>query len=243
MALSRTQVAQQFLFEVTSDWTSGSFSADEDDLIVIVIEWLRATSGTSYANPEWSVSSTGITFTEQISIGGSITIWPTTLEVYTGLVPSTGSRTVTVNASSKKHIGYVTVFKYSGVDTTTPIRQVKQFNVDETTLTNGAYSYNLDSSPLSTSEVLAFVSVDTTGTCYMAPGTGWTELLDAPIDNSSYGEQHIMVRGSSTSTSVSYDDVNVNNTTIYDQWNFGAIEVAAAEAPPSSTGYSFSMIY
>lgn len=241
MALSRTQVAQAYRNYTTANWTSGSFSADADDLLVVVVQWQRAQSG-GWSSPEWTVTSTGMSFTREIDVENGATTWPSGIEIYTDIVPSTGSRTVTVATNSQYCIGHVTVFKYCGVDTTTPVRQAKANT--NTSVATGSYSYNLDSAPLSTSEVLAAESADTWPDLGMAltPGTGWTELLDTYLNSDPYGSNHLMYRGNSTSTSISYDDINENSEELFEAQMFAAIEIAAA-ALPSSTGYSFSMIY
>lgn len=241
MALSRSQVSStEITVPTTSNWTSGSFSADADDLIVVVINW-SLTDTATYSPGDWSVTSTGMTFTRHVGVDNGGTSWQTTLEIYSGIVPSGGSRTVTVSGNSKQHFGVAYVYKYSGVNTTTPVRQSKELTVNHN---DGAYSYNLDSAPLSTSEVLAGFSRDISGgTTSVAPGTGWTELYDLPYHyySSFWGAQQAQYRSGSTSTSISYDDINVSNGTQSKNVVYGAIEIA--EAPPSSTGYSFSMIY
>jgi len=233
MALSRTQVDQnEITTSTTSNWTSTSFAADENDLIVIVVQRQHYDTG-AYGNPEYSVSSSGVSFTTQVAVENNTTgSYPQVVEIFTGLVPSTGSRTVTVNSNGLDHWGWVTVFKYSGVNTVNPVRQAKENNLAVATQSNGSYTYNLDLAPLSTSEVLAGLVVDSaySSLVYQTPGTGWSELLDDTYsDGTQYGSAHIMCRGGSTSTSITYDDLNTTDaSSLSYEWAMGALEIAAS---------------
>lgn len=236
MAIVRTQKANvDVTSSTTSSWTSDSFDVNENDLLVVVVTWQKV--GSSYSEPEWSVSSSGMTFTRPIGIGNGDTWAPPIIEVYYDFVPSSGSRTVTVNAGSKSHNGSVHVFSYSGVNTVDPVRQTKETT---TTTTNGAYSYDLDAAPLETSEILAILVSDGYDIYGVAPGTGWTEIYDGYYSGEapSYGAEQLQYRTGSTSTSISYDDVNVNNASPYGDVVIAALEIRAEGGPPLSISSS-----
>lgn len=226
MALTRSTVDEHYSSETTSNYTTPSFNADEGDLLVVAVGWVRATYGSSYSEPEWTVTSTGMSFNRPIGVAGTTTSWIPTLEVYYAIVPSTGSRTITIGAGSKNHLNWTAIYKYSGVDQDTPVRQSRELTVPISTVNNGAYTWNLDSATLSTSQVIAFAHVDSLTECLMTPNTsaGWVEVMD----DGTFTNFQVMYRDSSTSTEVSFTDVNVNNVTLYDQWLFGAFEIKAA---------------
>lgn len=230
---------------INTNWTSGSFEATAGQLMVVVIQ--RQISLGAYSDPENTISSSGMTFTHQVGnyLVGSAS--PPYIDIHTAIVPSSGSRTVTVNnPSSENYRGWVQVFLYDNVDQTTPVRQVVEHTLDKDTQNNGSYSFNLSSAPLSTSEVLVGAVQDTASygdTLPISPGTGWTAILNDWYTNAGgdYGGINLIARNGSTSQSISYDDLDTNDTgDVYLDIAFAGIEIA--EAAPTVNKRTFSVI-
>src|SRR5574337_1402570 len=112
----------------------------------------------------------------------------------------TWSNTGTGGVSDQDHslwVGYVT-----GHDPATPIGASVEglFALDATSI-----SETLSASPVSSSMVVAGLSVSSEGQTGVTPGSGWTELYDGAPDW--YAAEEIMYRGGSTSASVNWSAV------------------------------------
>jgi len=234
--------------ETTSDYTSGSFEATTGQLIVVVVQWQNAITSNPYSNPENSVSSSGMSFTFQAGAGNDNPNSAIYAEIFTGIVPSDGSRTITVSCSGQSHRGWVHVFLYDNVDQTTPVRQAKVHALDKDVQNNGAYSFDLDDNPLFRSEVLVASAEDTNGygiVNLITPGTGWSTILNDWLASASgiFGGLHIISRNNSTSNTISYADIdNSDSGDTYLNLAFAAVEIAAANVFSSNanTYYTYS---
>jgi hypothetical protein len=179
--------------------TTDSFTPPNNSLLVVV--GVDLNSGTI---PAHSISGGGLAWTDRITLadyqdGGSSGYYLRTV-ISTAPVTTGASMTVTING------GYIDVYAFQNYDTSSPTGVTATEN--DYTLT-GAQSITLSGAPAASSEVLAgrsrvdWAAYDTTAT----PGTGWTETLDY-VAGGGWHDVQVQVRGGSTSTDVSWLDVD-----------------------------------
>lgn len=217
----------------TGSFTTASFTPPNNSLLVAFIHGMDDNQGQDIEACLTISDSETLSWTSRIS-GGQVGGYSEGFRVWTAPVTTGTSMTVTADCGAVNMWGYaVDVFAYTNYDTTSPIGATA---TDDTTLpTDGAQSITLSASPATTSEVLAVLSSESDGTQTVTPGTGWTEIVENRINNAT-NMQQIQYRNNSTSTSVSWNDIQTSAGTVYST-EFGALEIQAAPSGNAFNGY------
>ena len=218
--------------EATSTGTShvsGTVSPGGSRLIVVTLSrasgQLTGASSTFAITGSWTLVNTTLTNNHRISAAYAIT----------SSSPGSGTVTLTLGATSSAD-SRIFVDEFSGIDTTTPVRQTKQ---GENTSTDGI-SGSFDSSPLSDSMLFAAVAMyqDSSGgtlTNYQQ-SSGWTahESITAAFRRKA---AHSTAAGSN-GTGIGWTAGETLNDA-----SFVALEIAAAAASGGHTKFSGKLGY
>lgn len=238
MALSRADHDNEVVtspINATVSATSASFTPQASSLLVLTVA-LHMTGNDPGTNT--SVSGGGLTWTRATTQESSSAIYYGVIEIWTAPVGgSPAAMTITVTNPATELYGVAHVFfqvsSFTGYDTGTPVGTAG----GGIPTAGGAYSFDLPASPASTSVVIAGrfwfpgASVDSTAT----PGSGWTEVYDYPTPTYGYGDLETEVRGSSTSTTVSWVNLNDNAAAVYFIAATAGAEIRAASGGAAST--------
>jgi hypothetical protein len=182
---------------------------------IVVVVVAGTSSGTTSAN--WlSCSATGLTFTAQVSPfqSGDDNAH---LRILTAPDSAGGSRAITITSGSQTCFGILyAIYELTGHDTGSPYGGTATSAAD--TPTDGAHTLTLSAAPATSSIVLAAFYGDTDpASSGVTVGTGWSEDVDIVSGGSFYGKLQTQRRTSSTSTTVTWDDIKPDSVTIYSQ--------------------------
>ncbi len=155
-------------------------------------------------------------------------VWYAVVGASPAAMTVTGNDILTFN---NRFVCALDVISYTGHNVSSPIGTSQGF-ADSVT-GDGAWNLTLTTPPSATSEVIAFLGVDTDEQNNALPGAGWTELISGAGD---YGCLESEYRNSSASASVSWLDTNDGGTLSYQRCAAVVeIKAAAASAVPNCT--------
>ena len=210
MALARVNRHQQTSGNAfgAGAFTTTSFTPSDNTLLVCRISAVSQADDGLTAN-DLTITGGGLTWTSRVSQTGP-TGWAYAERVWTAPVSTGASMTIGADAGAFAIENYrVEVYEYSDYNTGSPVGGIA---VGTDADGNDAASITLSATPATTSEVLAFSTVVLNGAAgtFTTEGSGWTELFDTSRDGWWCFESQ--VRGSSTSTDVSWADLNTLDT-------------------------------
>lgn len=240
MALSRTSRGSATATGA-SNAVTGSFTPSDSSLLVALIAGVSDGSGDPTGTN--AVSGGSLSWTKRKSVWvGDVMFggWGAWAEIWTAPVTTGASMTVTSNPGTTQDGHYVSVVEYTGYDSSSPIGATAS---GTRTNAQGSLSITLDASPASTSEVVANVVTDqwqSPGAGAVTIGTGWTLIHDFPTAGAET-DGLSEVRGSSTSTTVLWDNVDASNGDTSGAAAAVAIEIKVAPAA-GGTARSFGII-
>lgn len=217
---------------------TASFTPSNSSLLCVI---LTITCDTGAVNANTTVSGGSLTWTKRLAIDDSGSGYNTTLEFWTAPVATGASMTVTVANTANAATGSdhtrvsIKVFDFTGYDTGSPVGATAS---TAATWSDGAQSLTLSANPASASYVMAaraFVE-DAANDVTATHGTGWTELSDNFVlaGSEGYACLQAQYRTGSTSTTVGWDDVNVEGLGLFAGLSSAiAIEIKEAGAATS----------
>ncbi len=223
MALARTTLTVAHEKMATDDAiTTASFTPSNGSLLVAILVALNP-DGT--AGAATITDTAGLTWTNRVSrdqnnfYASHIEIWTAPVVTGVSMTVTGNSNSVNLNTSSEIFLG---IFQITGHDTTTPIRQT--FSDGANVGRAGAYSNNFAGALLATSLVITGATSDNDDwlDTLTTPGSGWTEVYEAPSPggfNGFYSEE----RTGTTSAAVEFVKFDAGYS-----WVLGAVEIAAA---------------
>ena len=196
----------------TGSYTTGSFTPSANSLLVVACYANTAATGNNVVGTLTITDSAGLSWTSGVSVGDSTTTGVTSygMRIWTAPVGgSPASMTVTLDCGAIDVFCYsVSIFDLTGYDTGAPTGATASGFQAPAAAAN-AWTITLSGAPATTSIVVAAVGVDLNSGSGMAVtvGTGWTEIHDvtSSVPNENLQTQY---RGSSTSTSVTWDDTD-----------------------------------
>lgn len=189
----------------TGSFTTSAFTPENNSLLVAVVAVMQDGGAQDPSDDIVISDSETLSWTRRVNAGNTSS-WSIGAAIFTAPVVTAASMTITVDLGALNAHGYdVHVFSFTNYDTSTPTGATASGN----TGTDGAASITLSGSPASTSQVIGMVVADPNTATSILHGTGWTELYD--YSNGGLGSE-TEARGSSTSTSVGWDDVGVGGT-------------------------------
>lgn len=216
--------------------TTASFTPPNSSLLVV---HCGVVNGANEADVRTGMTLSGGSLTWTLRVGpngATVSDYTSCHEIWTAPV-STGASMTLVYA----HAGDV------GNDKSQALIQVHSYTSDtgsaeigSANIATGAHdqgdasvTITLGSSPSTSSEVSAsrYYSSDG-GDGNATPATGWTEIYDETATDNGYGSLQSQIRGGSTSTSVSWDDVMTAPETA---WNSSAQAVEVKEVAGGTT--------
>ena len=216
----------------TGQFSTATFTPANNSLQVVAVH-ASAESNENMQGSDLTLSnSAGLTCTLRLtSPDPPASTWGHGFRVWTCPVTTGTSMIFTADAGSYDIHQYVIErFEFTGHDTSSPTGATATAT-DNCTATDCPVTITLSAAPASSSQVLAFTSVNggcNGGSgCNPAPGSGWTEIHDLVDTSHSWGEYQSQVRTGSTSISVSWADLNSGNRNP-DGAVLGALEIRAA---------------
>lgn len=224
MALSRTSHVN-VSGASSGSLTTSSFTPSDNSLLVVGVGF-NGPSGDPSATI--ALSGGGLTWTRQIYKWQTNTDFPpggSGVAIYTAPVSTGASMTVTLTQSGTTSF-FISVIEYTGYNTASPVGG---------TASNsrfggvGAMTATLSSTPATTSEVFSVAlaeSDDSPRSAIITSGTGWTSLWADEWFNFDAFETE--VRGSSTSTTVTWDNIDLFTDPENLPGSIAAIEIQAA---------------
>lgn len=236
MALTRASVGSYISsnHHGTGAFTTSSFTPANSSLLTVVAA-ISVYSGSSDPSSALTISdSASLSWTRRVYIGNSSS-WSCGFAVWTAPVTTGTSMTVSVDCGANDaSYYYVQVFTWTGYNTSTPTGATA---TNGSAGTNGALALTLSGAPASDSEVLGVLFKDmNSGTATSTPGTGWTELYDVGVNDYNFLETE--VRGSSTSTSVDWVDINDVSGSVAKSIA-AALEIKCAAAAASGNPWNY----
>lgn len=205
---------QSFTTDSSAAQTTSSFTPG-NSVLLVVLAYFTATSNDGSRGTTLTITdSAGLTWTSREATTAAPN-WSYGIRAWTAPVTTGVSMTVSVDVGATTIDAMrIEVYEYSDYDTVTPVGATA---IGSDADGAGAASVTLSASPLSSSEVLAMagftLNTSTAGT--VTEGAGWTELFDTSlIAGASFGHAQSQVRGSSTSTSVDWANLEATGDTV-----------------------------
>ncbi len=195
----------------TGNYTTSSFTPPSNSLLVVTVGAMGDNSTADIASCLTISDSQGLTWTSRVA-SSNTNSWAIGARTWTAPVTTGTSMTVTTSCGGTNIYTYkVRVTPYTGYNTSSPTGGTAS---DGNGPGDGSFTITLSGSPASTSEVLASIFIDRdNGTAHnVTPGTGWTEISD---DSNNSDVMESQVRTGSTSTSVTWNDVQQQPTPGY----------------------------
>lgn len=201
----------------TGSYTTAASSAPTNGSLLICV--IAFTSNGSAADTITISDSQSHTWTASVAQASRVGSGSDTqaIAIFHAQNSSTSTMTITADAGTCNVYSYnVHLLEVTGHNAASPIGATASSN----NTGNGAVALTLSGSPNSNSMVIAAISTYETNdsTNQITPASGWTELIEAAR---SVPNSQVQYRGSSTSTSVDWDD----NGTSVSGWLAQAIEV------------------
>lgn len=219
MALSRTSEIGEFHFDNVGSTTiaSSSFTPPANSLLVVSIDVFIDADDTAGLG----ISGGGLTYTLRSGVvrsdnGGFAPSDYPIFEMWTAPVggsPSSMQVTITFPSGSTIILMDMHIVAYTGYNVGSPIGATGSFNnTFNTTGQDDSESITLNASPASTSFVFASMHCGANSAAGpITQGVGWTEIYDFVSNDSGALGFQSQERTSSTSTTVSWADVDTNN--------------------------------
>jgi hypothetical protein len=239
MALSRTSVYGAEL-NTNTQVVTGSFTPPANSLLVVSVFWFSDENSVTGLSP----SGGGLTYTQRGPVlrpdnAGMAPAYYAVQEIWTAPVgASPSSMTLTIaplGAAGTFILADVHVAAYTGYNTGSPVGATGSFtNPYNSTGINDPASLTLSASPASTSYVFASLAAGANNNPGpVTQGVGWTEINFVGNDLNGLGFQS-QERTGSTSTTVSWADVDTNNNT-NGLWGCSGIAIEITAASGSAT--------
>lgn len=212
----------------TGNFVSSSFSTLSSSYMLIGVMGTENSGSAPLATDMTVTSSTGVTITPlfRLTVGGS---FGTYVGIFTAPVTTGAAGTLTVSfAGRNMSVVGVAVSAFTGYDTGTPAGVSGSNSQSGGFTTPNPATITLSGSPASTSQVWGIVAADK-NTADITPGTsaGWTEITDLYNPASITAGFETEFRGSSTSATVTWDDIRPGGGALFN-WVAAAVEVRAA---------------
>ena len=185
-------------------WVTGSFTPPDNSLLVVTT-YVQDDSSATDLGDDMTVSGGGWTYTRRKTVQEG-TSWATGMVQWTAPVGTGASMTLTIDCGANNIRSYfVTVVAYTGYDTVTVVGADASDNL---MATDGADTLTLSAAPASSSEVVASLRPEgiNSNTAVAHGAADWTEAVDTAASGR-FGGLQTQVRGGSTSTTVTWDDV------------------------------------
>jgi len=233
MSLSRSShINSKVSTTGTGNAVTASFTPQDNSLLVAICNPMAHASGGNIAAANSTVSGGSLTWTKRLSIdSGALGFsYSHCLEIWTAPVTTGASMTVThantldCNGADGRKTAFH-IFSYTGYDTGTPTGAT----VTGSSLSDPTGALTLSAAPASDSMVVASRSFqpDAASDVTASPGSGWTEIYDNASGATGYSCLETQERTGSTSTSVAWTDINVEDTAVFGTLG-AAIEIKAA---------------
>jgi hypothetical protein len=230
MSLARSDLLQQINAGNlgTGSFVPAAFTPPANSYMLVGV--LATENSGSAPNPnDVTVSSnTGLTFSKPvaaIAVGAS---FATYVAIFAAPVAVSASTTLTVSFAGRSiSVAGVSVAAWTGYNTGTPTGATATGSQTAGFTTPNPAVLTLTGTPAATSEVWGFIGADK-NTADITPGTsiGYTETADQFNGASVNAGFESEVRGSSTSTTVRWDDVRPGGGALFN-WGALAVEVLA----------------
>jgi hypothetical protein len=243
MALALTTRLNTKLLDSTSGTVSvttpSPFTPSDSSLLVVVVGLLglHSPGGDVPATASSTLSGGSLTWTKRVSgnTGDIDTFYGGLHEIWTAPVTTGASMTLTwansgdqIGASDATRVA-LQVFDLTGYDTSTPTGGTAS---DTTLGTSGSGPLTLSGAPASDSVVIASRYINQNGTTNITAtaGSGWSEIYDhdAVSGSEGYACLETQQRTGSTSTSVSWVEINANAQAVFGEAIGLALEIKAA---------------
>lgn len=208
----------------TGAFVTNTFTPSDGALLVVAVGGME-NGGSDVFLTDLTISGGGLTFTAQQSASAD-TAFSIGQRIYTAPVAVGASMALTLDCGTRNMGFYTaTVRQYLGHDPANPIRG------KATGFQSGGFAgpptpatITLDQAPLSTSEVVAGVTMNK-ATATATEGAGWTELSD--VHNTTWGGGQAERRTASTSATVAWADLRPGGGALF-AFAAVAVEVVAA---------------
>lgn len=227
MALSRTSHTAHLSTSSSTSTTTGSYTFASGSIVLAIVQVI-ADVGNENPGPLLAIDDTGadLTWTKVADIG------PAEDDEYNNGIAAfvaIGNGTACTLTASKTGANagrwYIRPYSWTGGNTSSPVGAIME-HAPETM--DGAVTGTLSATPASDSDVIscAIATLNGGAAVAMTQGADQTELWDVQSDD--WFISHGQVRTGSTSTSISWADVNTTGVGYYQQPVFLAVEIKAA---------------
>jgi len=222
----------------TGAFTTGSFTPSNNSLLVVCVALTGSNLAADVSAAITLTDSLSSTWTRRLYVGRGPT-YGQALAIFTTPITTGQSMTLTADCGANAIWSYaVQAFDFTGYDTGSAIGATI---TDNAAAADGAESLTLSGAPASSSFVLGFYSAyNGSGTPSSTPGSGWTEMYE--VGAATYTYLHSEERTGSTSTAVSWTDVDVNSVSFSEPIAAGIEIKAASSASAAVTGTATASI-
>lgn len=219
--------------------TTGSFTPQNDSLLVAVVSCIAHSSAGNIATANSTVSGGSLTWTKRASINsGALGFsYSHCLELWTAPVGTAGSMTLTfantldANGADGSKTA-IQIFSYTGYNT----GDVVGATITGAALSNPTGALTLSAPPASDSMVVAARSFqpDAASDVTATAGSGWDEIYDNASGAVGFSCLETQQRTASTSDGVVWTDINDQNTAVFGTLGL-AVELKAAAGAGEDT--------